>query len=61
MDEAFRFGDELGPFKLVHIHRLRSASRQSSRSTTLPAGQRSAACAWRLMSAPKKPSAWRGR
>jgi len=21
MEEAFRFGDELGPFKLVHIHR----------------------------------------
>lgn len=61
MEEGFRFADELGRSSLFTFTVPLSVSRRSSPSTTSPADQQLAVCAWRRMSAPRKPSGWRGR
>ena len=51
MDDGFRFADELGPLKLVHIWRPGLGLKAVVAIDKSPAAPRSAACGWRPMSA----------
>jgi hypothetical protein len=59
MEDAFRFADDLGPFKIIQIYRPSVGLKAVSRSTISLAGRQSAGFGWRPMSAPRKPSDWR--
>ena len=51
MEDIFRLTDDLGPAKVIHIYEPKLGLRAILVSTTSPAGLRSAAAAWRPMSA----------
>ncbi len=61
MVDAFRFADELGPFKLVHIYRPSVGLKAVVAIDNIACGPAIGGVRMAPMSVPRKPSDWRGQ
>ena len=61
MEEAFRLADELGPIKLVYIHRSAVGLKAVVAIDNIACGPAIGGVRMAPMSAPRKPFGWRGR
>ena len=61
MDDVFRFADDLGPLKLVHIHPLSIRLKAVVAPDNIACGSAIGGVRMAPMSVQRKPSGWRGR
>jgi hypothetical protein len=60
MPDPFQFADDVGPARIIHIHRAAVGLKAIVVVDNAVCGQPLAACAWRSMSLSKSASTWRG-
>jgi glutamate dehydrogenase (NAD(P)+) len=59
MEDAFRFADDLGPFKIIQMYRPWVGLKAVVAIDNVACGPAIGGVRWRPMSAPRKPSDWR--